>query len=106
MNAKEEYLRFVSGKAPVKCAVILVEDDDYDKIPKTSLPIGHTKEALNSFLSDLNYEYDSGFGGQELFGTIWFTDGTWADRGEYDGSEWWEYQKCPAVPNELTGESK
>ena len=40
-------------------------------------------------------DYDSGFGGQELFGTITFKDGTWLERGEYDGSEWWEYKTTP-----------
>jgi hypothetical protein len=28
-------------------------------------------------------------------------DGTWSERGEYDGSEWWNYQKCPDIPSEL-----
>jgi len=44
-------------------------------------------------LALLDREYDDGFGGQELDGTIVFKDGTWLERGEYDGSEWWEY-KC------------
>ena len=33
--------------------------------------------------------YNSGFGGQELFGNVWFDDGTWLSREEYDGSEWY-----------------
>jgi hypothetical protein len=32
---------------------------------------------------------------------IWFKDGSWATRGEYDGSEWWEYHKLPQVPTYL-----
>lgn len=40
-------------------------------------------------------DYDNGYGGQELFGTIVFKDGTWLERGEYDGSEWWEHRKLP-----------
>jgi len=51
-----------------------------------------------AFLKALDFEYDNGFGGQELYGTIWFTDGTWAERGEYDGSEWWEHHKKPNIP--------
>ena len=43
----------------------------------------------------------SGYGGQELFGTIWYEDGTWSDRGEYDGSEWWNYNKCPDIPDDV-----
>jgi len=48
------------------------------------------------FLDTLNsINYDNGYGGQELFGTIVFKDGTWLERGEYDGSEWWEHRKLP-----------
>lgn len=45
-------------------------------------------------------EYDSSYGGQELFGTVWLTDGTWLSRGEYDGSEWWEHNVRPPIPDE------
>ena len=48
------------------------------------------------FLENLaSINYDNGYGGQELFGTIVFKDGTWLERGEYDGSEWWEHRKLP-----------
>ena len=43
----------------------------------------------------LNFIYDAGYGGQELFGIVKYKDGTWATRGEYDGSEWWEYHDAP-----------
>jgi hypothetical protein len=46
----------------------------------------------------MDFDYDSGFGTQELFGTIWFADGSWADRQEYDGSESWDHQTLPALP--------
>jgi hypothetical protein len=45
------------------------------------------------------WEYNPGFGSQELYGTLWFTDGTWADRREYDGSEWWEGHSRPPLPS-------
>ena len=32
-------------------------------------------------------------------GTIWYTDGTWSDREEYDGDEWWEHRVCPEIPD-------
>lgn len=44
----------------------------------------------------LDFDYNAGYGGQELFGTIVFTDNTWMTRGEYDGSEWWDYHTCPS----------
>ena len=34
-------------------------------------------------LPDIDKEYDDGYGGQELYGTIWYKDGTWSTRGEY-----------------------
>lgn len=53
------------------------------------------KGTLDEVLSQLDFDYDDGYGGQELFGYIWYNDGTWSDRGEYDGSEWWQHQTRP-----------
>lgn len=50
-------------------------------------------------LAVLRFEYyDNGYGLQNLFGEIKFTDGTWATRYEYDGSECWQYHKAPSEP--------
>ncbi|MDP6999074.1 MAG: hypothetical protein QF569_23555 [Candidatus Poribacteria bacterium] len=46
-------------------------------------------------------DYDPSFGRQYLDGTIWFSDGTWAEREEYDGSEWWMLRKRPEMPSFL-----
>jgi len=46
-------------------------------------------------------QYDRGHGLQEIFGTVWFEDSTWATRGEYDGSEWWEVHEIPEIPDHL-----
>lgn len=46
-----------------------------------------------------NIEYDNGYGGNEVpsdlmvVGQDW-----WLERGEYDGSEWWEYKTYPKKP--------
>ena len=40
-------------------------------------------------------QYDAGYGTQELFGAVLFTDKTWLERREYDGSEWWEFLRPP-----------
>ncbi len=42
-----------------------------------------------------NVNYDSGFGGAEVAKdlVVVFRDGSNMWRGEYDGSEWWEYSK-------------
>jgi hypothetical protein len=56
---------------------------------------------MELFLSNLEFEYDNGYGGQFLYGIIWYKDGTWSDRGEYDGSEWYEYHIVPEIPPNL-----
>ena len=53
---------------------------------------------LEEVLPALDFEYSDGYGCQELQGTIWYSDGTWSERGEYDGSEWWEHKERPPLP--------
>lgn len=55
------------------------------------------------FLTILNFNYDNGYGRQEVFGVVWLTDGAWLERYEYDGAEEWELKKLPAIPAELGG---
>lgn len=102
-NAKEEFLGHIkdSGKV-VKAAFITLGHWREDKADKEmSLKVGYADEEYESFLESLNFDYYSGFGGQELYGIIWYVGGTWSSRGEYDGSEWWEYNICPKIPEEL-----
>lgn len=100
MNAKDEFLHHTQGDV-VKCAIVTFgywNDEDADTY---TLPVDYTQEEYDSFLRCINRQYDSGYGGQELFGTIWYNSGNWSSRGEYDGSEWWEYNMLPAIPEEL-----
>lgn len=101
-NAKEEFLEEIKDRQ-VLCAKLGTGLDFYDNVYEIEyiLPVGYTDELYSKFLKSLDFEYDSGFGGQELYGFIWYTDGTWSERGEYDGSEWWEYKTVPAIPDEL-----
>jgi hypothetical protein len=47
-----------------------------------------------------SFEYDAGYGGNEIslslkiVGADW-----WLERGEYDGSEWWEFKTLPTKPD-------
>ena len=95
MNAAIEFNSFITGKPDVICAYI---NDVYSEVIRSSLPLTYTQEQYAKFMLSLDFTYNNGFGGQELDGKIWFKDGTWADRGEYDGSEWWNYHKCPYIP--------
>lgn len=44
-----------------------------------------------------NANYDNGYGSAEVAQdlVIVFWDGTWLERYEYDGSEWWEHKSTP-----------
>lgn len=59
-------------------------------------------EARAATITDMGeHSYDSGYGGQELFGCVWMDNGEWITRGEYDGSEWWDYHRIPEIPNKM-----
>lgn len=102
-NAKEELLEVLKNDASkIKCANITHgqgwgDSDEQD----FRLPIRHTDLELAAFIESLDFKYDAGYGGQELFGIVWLKDGTWLSRGEYDGSEWWEHNVLPEIPKEL-----
>ena len=105
LNARKEFEDHVREVSSVKCAILSWGDPncswrDVD-VERVLLYPGFTDQDYNEFLSRINTNYDCGLGGQELYGTIWYTDGTWSDRREYDGSEWWEHQSCPAYPEEF-----
>jgi len=95
-NAKKELAGHVkqTGKT-VKCAKLAFGPLYGDDIETILLAPGCTEHEYQRFLDKLDREYDSGYGGQELFGVIWFMDGTWSEREEYDGSERWSHKTCP-----------
>ena len=102
-NAKEEFLEHVTHNRVVKAAHIQIRQNDI-----VELKVGYSDDDYEQFLDSININYDSGYGGQELFGTIWYVGGTWSERGEYDGSEWWNFCSCPDIPESLKqqGENK
>jgi len=91
MNARKELLEHIAGRE-VKYVRITV-GNEWDEQRRT------IAGALDEVLPQLDIEYDNGYGGQELFGNIWYEDGSWSEREEYDGSEWWEHKVCPNIPN-------
>jgi len=104
-NAKHEFINHISVRSKVLCATI--EINIYDDETSISMCIeanlgrGWNKDEMDDFLKKIDHDYDSGYGTQHLFGTIWFEDGTWSSRGEYDGSEWWYHSKVPPIPENL-----
>ena len=98
-NAKQELLDAVKDTAKIKCASIRNRRWE-DEASQKTLKLNHSEEDYNEFLNSLDFTYDDGYGGQELYGTVWLEDGTWLSRGEYDGAEWWEHNVLPAIPAE------
>jgi hypothetical protein len=91
MNAKQELIKHI-GNREVKYVHIIYGDEwceDRKVIEGT----------LAEVLPLLDFQYYARYGCQELFGNVWYTDGTWSERAEYDGSEWWEYKSCPPIPD-------
>ena len=102
MNAKEELLQALDRER-IKCAKISIIDiRTYSVVLSTSLRVGHTEQEHKVFLKSLDIEYEAeGFCIQELYGTVWLTDGTWFDRISCDGSLYWEKRYFPEIPKEL-----
>lgn len=102
-NAKKELVRSLDDitkrySVSVKCAWITHQDYSETDIVHDHLLIGFSNIEFTDFMEKLDFDYDDGFGGQELFGQVWFDDDSWMERGEYDGSEWWEYKRSPEIP--------
>lgn len=88
INAQQELLRVLKSieKNTSDISWMLVYTQSYYDISKEFTTI-----------DDLDFTYDNGYGSQELFGIVYFNDGTWLERGEYDGSEWWEHITTPTL---------
>jgi hypothetical protein len=104
INAKEEFLEVTKG-TKIVCAFIYLyatiyeyRDNDGEEILPLILKKGYSEEDFNIFLEKIDTTYDSGYGSQNLNGVIYCEDGGWFTRNEYDGSEWWEYNKYPNIP--------
>lgn len=97
MNAKAELLyqlekHNLTVKDIAYIRINLFKYEGYvDKINKENIDI----EDLNV----LDFNYDDEYGGQNLYGFVLFANGSWLERHEYDGFEWWEYKKAPLKEN-------
>jgi hypothetical protein len=96
----QEFLGAVCGNK-VKCAYLTTYGENYEHgFIKNVLKANHNEAEYSEFLNSLNFEYDSGYGTQNLYGVIWLENGTWFSRAEYDGSEWWQHHHVPEIPDE------
>ena len=105
-NALNE-LREIAKGLTIKAAQITHSAGWSEDSQHYELSEGATEKEVEIFERNLGYvSYDSGYGTQYLFGVVWFTDGTWAERHEYDGSENWVRKQCPPIPHHLRAKSK
>ena len=54
-----------------------------------------------SFWYYADHEYDNSYGGVEVSDIRLVGDDWWLERGEYDGSEWWEFKIKPSMPTKF-----
>lgn len=54
---------------------------------------GKYRMSWDKFIQRADFEYDNSYGSAKIATDliIYFKDNTYIVRGEYDGSEWWEY---------------
>jgi hypothetical protein len=99
-NAKIEFLNHISNRGVICASIRRGYDWDSDSTV-FNLTTGWTKEDWDNFLSDLDFDYDSGYGTQNLFGTIWYEDGNYTKFRQNYKNEWYEHHVCPPIPKEL-----
>jgi hypothetical protein len=79
-----------NGKSPADVRWVGSTTDQYSKIPT------HAAGSWDEFAALADFKYDDGYGGNEIVSTLVIVgDDWWLERGEYDGSEWWEYKTLP-----------
>lgn len=90
-NFKDETLSILVANGKTWNDVKFIQGDDFK--------VSNNKDEL---LELMNFEYDSGYGAPKIAEDLKIVgDNWWLERGEYDGSEWWEYKEIPKPNLEL-----
>lgn len=102
MNAKQELLDIIKSRNLTILKIdVTLEQTEYDLSSNEYNSIDKHITALD----DLDFDYDSGYGIQELFGIVYCKDSNdnpvWLTRGSYDGSEWWNINTIPEFYNTI-----
>lgn len=98
INAKQELLNIITSRnltiLKIEIKYTHINWDDNTTITKNI-----------TTLDDLNFDYDAGYGSQELFGVVYCKNSNnrpvWLTREEYDGSEWWDINTIPEFYNNI-----
>jgi hypothetical protein len=105
LNAKTELLEDVGGCwNNVLCAHLEINCEF--GVKNLHLKKGWKAENLESFLKELDFDYDSR-DPMIKEGTVWLSDGSWLSREtevnySEQWAEWWEEHRIPPVPNFLS----
>lgn len=60
---------------------------------------GDTNIPIEMFFIKADKNYDNGYGSAEVDESLMIVGNDWwLERGEYDGSEWWEFKTMPQMP--------
>jgi hypothetical protein len=97
-----EGVLFLNGSNAVLCVDLYTPEtgtQEYEK--QYSLPMGHTQDRFNAFLEALNFGLPCP---EDLWGVIWFQDGSWArpvtevdEAGNVLSHDWVHYAR-PEIP--------
>ena len=87
----------------------LAELANHQKTPMDVTCVGIKDQYVTweDFAKAADHTYDNGFGGNEVnLRLVVVGDDWWLERGEYDGSEWWNFKSHPGYhePNTTTFE--
>jgi hypothetical protein len=89
-NAKQEFLDFIKEKPAVKCAWVEYSPSFTSEEKRYILNPDYTRKEFEELLNCLDFDYNAGHKIYPcIFGVIFFSDGTWAERDEYEGAEKW-----------------
>ena len=68
-----------------------------------AIQVNGRRISVKRFRELADREYDNGYGTQLVLPTLMviLNDGTWLERREYDGSEWWNHIVPPKVNDEI-----
>lgn len=98
MNAKQEFINVVQTTGSVVIAACLAYFDNEGDSRTFMFGVG---DNYQDFMNRLNFDYDSENGTQQLYGVVWFSDGSWAERETEGDEEFWVHRKAPTIPARL-----
>lgn len=106
MNALTEFLEEIKGKTVISSWI----ECEYQRDSSLNimanrerivyLRLGYTPAEYQNFIDKIDFVYEADYEGDDLYGVIWYADGSWSERHEYDGLNIWHYCKIPEYPPE------